>query len=436
MYDRALELADIHQTPVFLFSSERLDRAVAEFAAFTARLPFPSEVYYSYKTNYLPALCEHLSLRGFGAEVTSPLEWDLATSMLTPSEIVVNGIGKQAGLLDTVLAGGTPRLINLETDTEIEHLTARGPAAHVVPVGLRVTIPEISGEAGRDPSLHRRRGVSKFGWSADGTPIIRAARRLAEHPAVRLGALHIHLGGQLVSAAVYRTAMLSICRLLERLRAAGVSIGSLDMGGGLASGWVDKRRVGPLFELLRVMGLPVRGRPQRAPDLDGIAEEFVRFAPRLRSLGIRQLLFEPGRFLAEPSLMAVASVIAVRHDGHRRHAVLDLGTNALHCWRPDETRPIYFESATGPAAASTRYELVGPLCHRSDTYGAITTPTPLQPGMKVCLDAVGAYSIGDWIANTWQRPPVVSLEDGTLLWDRQSSKQFWSLTSSPMGKPS
>ncbi|MFI0445135.1 diaminopimelate decarboxylase family protein [Actinomadura sp. 6N118] len=429
---RAFELAAVRETPAFFFSRERLDHAISTFNSFMAELPFSVETYYSYKTNYLPALCEHVEAAGFGAEVTSLLEWELATAITPPSRIVVNGIGKQAGLLEAVLNSAPPRLINIETDTEVDHIAKRKPDAAPVSVGLRVTVPGLSGESGRDPSVHWRRGPSKFGWMANGTAIIQTATKLAAFPAVRLQALHLHLGGQLVSPAVYERALAAGCRLLERLRQNGVSITTLDMGGGLASGWVTKHRVGPLFELLRTVGVPTPGRPQRAPDLQGVSAVFIRFADRLRSLGIKQLVVEPGRFVAEPSMLAVASVIAVRHDGRRRHAVIDLGTNALHCWRQDETRPISFETGRAPRSGGQhRYELVGPLCHRSDTLGTVTTSAPLRPGMKVCLDAVGAYSLGDWVANAWHRPPVFDLEDGSILWDRQTTPQFWAPATSP-----
>ncbi|MGH3518484.1 MAG: hypothetical protein ACRDQ7_13905 [Haloechinothrix sp.] len=50
-------------------------------------------------------------------------------------------------------------------------------------------------------------------------------------------------------------------------------------------------------------------------------------------------------------------------------------------------------------------------------------PADLLPGTRVCLDVVGAYSIGDWIANSWLRPPVVGI-DSSVLWRRQTAEDF------------
>lgn len=277
-------------------------------------------------------MCERLaSTAELGAEVTSTLEWELASRYVPPSRIVVNGIGKSAGLLERALNGEPPRLINVETDTEVERLRALAGRRSPVRVGLRVAVPDVSGEHGQDPSIHWRRGVSKFGWRIDHPEVVAAARALAESTALELEALHLHLGGQLVSARVYETALDGALGLLERFAQLGILITTLDIGGGLASGWVEKRRTGPLFELLQAAGVPAPSQPQCFADLGGIAAAFSARAPRLRHLGIERLLFEPGRILAEPAMAAVATVVAVRHDGNRRHAVLDFGTNALHC---------------------------------------------------------------------------------------------------------
>lgn len=431
--DRAFELADTHGTPLLVFSPQRLQSAVDRLRAFAAKLPFPAEIYYSYKTNYLPDLCARLSNWEIGAEVTSVLEYDLASRYCTPSRIVVNGIGKMAGLLQRVRPATWPRLVNLETDTEIEHLQTLASDGDPLRVGLRVCLSGVSGERGSDPSVHWRRGAVKFGWDSAGVDVIRAAGAVASAPAAVLEALHVHAGSQIVSARFYKAVLAKTCALLQRLRAAGVTtVTALDIGGGLASGWVSKRRIGPLFETLQAVGLPVPAGEQLAPDLDGIAAVFQGNASRLRHLGIRSLILEPGRFLAEPTMTALATVLAVRRDGARRHAVLDLGTNALHCWRSDETRPIVFDHAEtgGPVVPWT---LVGPLCHRNDSFATVYGPADLHPGTRVCLDAIGAYSIGDWIANTWLRPPVVAT-DGAVVWRGQNTADFLALASG-QGEP-
>lgn len=412
-YDRAFAAGASLGTPLYCYDRDRLAGALAQFGEFTSFLALPADVYYSYKTNYLPALCGDLAAFGVGAEVTSAAEWRQARRLHAPGRIVVNGIGKCAGHLSLVLGDAEPpALINLETDTEVEQVCA-STMGSPVPVGLRVRIAGLTGERGSDPTETIARGTPKFGWPADGDAVIAVAEKLAASPAVHLQALHLHLGGQLVSAETYRAALEGLCALADRLRARGIRISSIDLGGGLASGWVEKTRSGPLLRLNRVLGLNVPAQIQRGPDLTGIAAVINAFAPRLQRTGISQLIFEPGRFLAEPALMVVAKVIATRADDDGDLAVINAGVNLLHCWRSDERRPIEFARIEpGP---QTAYRLVGPLCHRDDQFGTVRVPGRLRPGSLVCLDAIGAYSFGDWVANAWSRPAVVDLNTQRII---------------------
>jgi len=419
LHMRAFELGRRYPTPLFVFVPGRLAGALARFRTFTSSLELKTEIFYSYKTNYLPALCQWLADADIGAEITSPFEWELASTMHEADSIVVNGLGKCAdGLLARIVedTARAPRLVNLETDTEIGIVSRRTPDAVPLRVGLRIAVPG-AGEFGRDPSERRSLGGDKFGWTVHGPAVLQAAQRIREgSPAVRLEALHLHFGSQIVTPKRYDLVLRQVIGLLKRLRDTGITITTLDLGGGIASGLVTKRRTGPLFGLLKLAGLTIPAREQKTPDLDGFAVVINAHAERLAQLGVTRLLFEPGRYLAEPSMLAVAQAVASRGDGRRCHTVLNLGTNSLKCWRSNETRPMSFD-LLGDARAET-VELVGPLCHRSDTFGKVTTPGPILIGSLVCFDAVGAYTLGDWIANTWRRPAVYA-EDGTLLWEAQ-----------------
>lgn len=435
MHLRAFELGHRHQTPLFMFSADRLAAALSRFQSFTTKLDLETETYYSYKTNYLPALCRWLATAGIGAEVTSPIEWELASSLHNSQWIVVNGLGKCAdGLMSRIVADPcrAPHLVNLETDTEVTAVASRSADAVPLRVGLRIAVPG-AGEFGRDPSERRSLGGDKFGWSVDGHAVVEVARRLRDGPvSVRLDALHLHFGSQLVTPKRYDLVLRRAVRLLERLRELGITITTLDLGGGIASGLVVKRRSGPLFDVARLIGIGPLTRAQQVPDLDGFAAVINSYTDRFTQLGVTQLLFEPGRFLAEPCMLAVAEVVAIRSDGPRRLAVLEVGTNSLKCWRSNESRPTSVDLLDG--GGSETVELVGPLCHRSDTFGKITTAGSIREGSLVCFDAVGAYTLGDWIANTWRRPAVYH-EDGSLLWAAQEAADLLSPAVTPIGTP-
>ncbi|OLE22057.1 MAG: hypothetical protein AUG49_20280 [Catenulispora sp. 13_1_20CM_3_70_7] len=113
--------------------------------------------------------------------------------------------------------------------------------------------------------------------------------------------------------------------------------------------------------------------------------------------------------------------------------MVDIGTNALHCWRGNETRPLHYDKLAD--ANPHRYDLYGPLCHRDDRFGTIEAPGALQPGSLIAFDAVGAYSLGDWIANAWDRPAVIDLDDGAILCPAAAPSEIFTTESGPEHQP-
>ncbi len=80
-----------------------------------------TQIAYSYKTNYIPVICERVNKKGGYAEVVSNMEYDLAIKVgVHPSKIVVNGPYKPADALEKYLIDGS--LVNLDSYYEVEIL--------------------------------------------------------------------------------------------------------------------------------------------------------------------------------------------------------------------------------------------------------------------------------------------------------------------------
>ena len=420
---QALALAEQFPTPLFAWVSARALDAAERLRSTFDDVGMPIEWFYSYKTNYLPALCRLLHAHGFGAEVTCDEEWVLAAGMEAKPRLVVNGPSKSGRLLRAACEGGA-WLVNLETDTDVDALEhAAGNARKPVRVGLRVSLP-MAGQRGLDPSESwRAKGTSwQFGWALDGPGLPRALARVQRLPNVRLVALQAHLGGQIVDARMHLRAMDALIRLLRTWRSMTRTVEVLDLGGGFASGFVEKRRRGPLFELAQAMGIPTPTRVQREPELAMLAAGIRARQHACHQVGIQQLAFEPGRIVAEPAMVLVTRVVGRRDDGGRRHVVLDAGRGIAPSVRSDERRPIYFSRESAERVPAV---LVGPHCHRGDVIQHCSVPTNLQVGDVVAIDAVGAYSLSEWAAHARRRPGVVDVQSGEWVWHPQTSEQFW-----------
>ena len=72
------DLLKTHGSPLFVVTESVLRQTFCDFSRAFATPEFPVHVAFSYKTNYLPAVCAILREEGAWAEVVSGLEYRLA----------------------------------------------------------------------------------------------------------------------------------------------------------------------------------------------------------------------------------------------------------------------------------------------------------------------------------------------------------------------
>jgi diaminopimelate decarboxylase len=184
-------------------------------------------------------------------------------------------------------------------------------------------------------------------------------------------------------AAAYR----ALADLVRTLRAQGLPVDRVDCGGGL--------------------GIPYRNEP--APSPAALAGA-IRAA--LGNLGVR-LMMEPGRWIAGPAGVLLASVILSKRNGARRFVILDAAMNDL-------VRPAMYEawhgivpvSPTDCVAPVAPCDIVGPVCETGDTFARNRGLPDLEPGSLVAFLDAGAY--GAAMSSTYNARPLAAevLVDG------------------------
>ena len=152
-----LAVADAHGTPVHLVRAALLDEAATSALA-PHRAGAGADIFYSYKTNPVPAVLRRLHERGIGAEVISPFELWLAIELGLPGErIIYNGPAKSADSIRQAIDHDV-YLVNANSASEaalIARLAAeRGRAVNL---GIRVALARHVGRAVR----HRRRLIAR-----------------------------------------------------------------------------------------------------------------------------------------------------------------------------------------------------------------------------------------------------------------------------------
>ena len=370
-------IAEAVGTPVYVYSSATLARhfTVLRDALVQAGLREPL-IAFAVKANSNVAVLRTLAGLGAGADVVSEGEIRRALAAGVPPErIVFSGVGKTEAEIAFALETGVAE-INVESEPELKLIDAVGQRlGRRAAVAIRVN-PDV--EAGGHAKIATGKAENKFGVSfAEAERLYANASNMA---GVKAFGVACHIGSQITDLAPMEAAFRKMRGLVERLRAEGLSVERLDLGGGL--------------------GVPYFNQPE-PPGPQAYAAMIARV---MEGLDV-QFAFEPGRVIAANAGVLVARVehIHERPEG-RRFLVLDAAMNdlvrpamydAYHDIRPLKPRP-------GPPVT---YDVVGPVCETGDTFTRDRPLPPLEPGDLVAFMSAGAY--GAAMASEYNSRPLV-----------------------------
>jgi diaminopimelate decarboxylase len=353
-------IAEAVGTPVYCYSAAQIERQYRRFAA--AFADRSAAICYSVKANSNLAVIATLAQLGAGADVVSEGEFRRALAAGIPGgRIVFSGIGKSAAELDFALANDVHQ-INVESLPELDLLQqVAARVGRVAAVAIRVN-PDV--DARTHAKIATGRKEDKFG--IDLAHAADAVRRAAAAPNLKPVGLAVHIGSQLTELAPFEAAFARLAELVRTLRAEGIGLERLDLGGGLG----------------------IRYRDESPPALEAYAALVKRLTD---NLGV-SLAFEPGRAIVGNAGVLLSRVLYVKEGVTRRFVVIDAAMNDLirpalyDAWH--EIRPVL---APAPGAALAPADLVGPVCETGDSFAAGRPLPPLAQGELIALLSAGAY---------------------------------------------
>ena len=366
-------------TPVYVYSAATLRRharALTDaFAGHEATLGRPL-IAFAVKAASNVSVLKVLAGCGLGADTVSEGEIRRALAAGVPTgRIVFSGVGKTDAELAFAVGLGL-RQINVESAAEMERLARVAAQAGRVPdVAIRVN-PKIG--AGGHAKITTGGAGDKFG-----VPVEEAMdlyRRFGRDPRLNLVGLACHIGSQITELTPLRGAFGVLAEMTSTLRAEGLTVPRLDLGGGLGVAYAGSDPTAPLAEYAAMVAETVGG------------------------LGV-EVTLEPGRLIAANAGVLLSRVIQItaRGDG-RRILVLDAAMNDL-------LRPALYDAfhdlvPVAPRGGEVRaHDVVGPVCETGDTFARDRALPPLDAGDLVAFTGAGAY--GATMASEYNSRPLV-----------------------------
>jgi diaminopimelate decarboxylase len=370
-------------SPLYAYSGAGLQRAFTAFQ--TAVAPVSGKLHFALKANSALGVIALLARCGAGADIVSAGELARALAAgIAAGDIVFSGVGKSAADIRTALTAGIGQ-INAESPAEVAQISAVAAAMGVVaPVALRVNVDV---DAGTHAKISTGQRDTKFGISTGQREAATLYAELAADPHIKPMGLAVHIGSQICDLAPFERAYTALLDVASELRAEGLEVPCLDLGGGVG---VDY---------------------QKAGDTDFSA--YGALVTRLFKDSGFHLGFEPGRAITANNGALLTEVIYVKAGDNKRFVIVDAAMNDL-------LRPTLYEAhhpivtLAPPQPAIGKADIVGPVCETGDYLGLDRDMPDLRAGDRLAVLSAGAY--GAVMASAYNtRPPAAELLvlDGT-----------------------
>ncbi len=374
-------------SPLFVLSERTLRRNYQDaYRAFSTRYP-NIQFAWSYKTNYLNAVCRVFHQEGSWAEVVSGFEYQKALGNSVPgNKIIFNGPEK--------------------TNEELKLATENGSLIHIDHFDELFQLLEISDQLSRKPRVAIRVNMDtgvypvwdRFGFNYENGQAFDALKKIVASGKMELTGLHCHIGTYMLSTNAYRTAVKKLGDLAWKCKTElSNPLQYIDIGGGF-----------PSTNTLRGSFLPGT---DTVPSVDEFAEAI---STQLQELGygaadMPLLILESGRVMVDDAGYLLSTVVANKRlsDG-RRATILDAGVNVLFT-------SFWYDHQISPAQDFTHHTedqvLYGPLCMNIDVLRQSANLPLLNRGDKVVVHKVGAYNMTQWMQFIHMRPNVVMIDE-------------------------
>lgn len=376
------EIAAAAGTPCYVYSQ---DDIVSRFREYDAAFgDTPHGVCYAVKANSNLSILRLLAAEGAGFDIVSGGElFRVLRAGGDARKVVFSGVGKTTEEIEYALRENI-HTFNCESEGEIERLNGiAGRIGAKARIALRVN-PDV--DAATHPYISTGMSEHKFGIDISEVEAVYAQANTL--PSLLVEGVSCHIGSQILEAEPLMEAVDKMLGLVERLRANGVAIRHLDLGGGL--------------------GVPYRPSDQAPSIADVVAGIRSRVAGR-----DVHVMVEPGRSIVGEAGVLLTRVLYRKQTSRKDFIIVDAAMNDLI--RPalyksyHEIEPVVRDGSRKVITA----DVVGPICETGDFLARARDMAVVEHGDLLAIRTAGAYGFAQASNYNSRRRPAEVLVNGT-----------------------
>ncbi len=348
-------------TPFYYYNLEHFRNVLSKIK--TASDKYNFIVHYAMKANANDRLLEIIKEFGFGADCVSGNEVQKAIDCgFDSSEIAFAGVGKSDAEICLALDHNIFSF-NCESAQEIaiinEFAEKKGKIAQVA---LRIN-PNVN--ANTHHYITTGLEENKFGinrWEFD-----KIIELVKSSKGIQLIGIHFHIGSQITDLDVFKNLCIRVNEIQKYFIENHVPLKHINVGGGLGVDYEHPDN-------------------ENFPDFEAYFKLFDRF---LELYPGQKLHFEIGRAMVAQSGDLITKVLFVKNGINTNFAIVDAGMTEL-------IRPALYQAYHKIENISSKdgidfYDVVGPICESSDTFGKTVQLTETSRGDLIAIRTVGAY---------------------------------------------
>lgn len=367
---KALERIRELPTPLYLYDTSELRRNLEALKA--ASEPFAYHVHYAVKANSNPEILRLIQSYGLGADCVSGNEVLRAMECGFPSsQIAFAGVGKsdkeiQIGLENDIFSFNVESIEELKVIDDLARTSEK-----VARIALRLN-PNVN--AYTHAYITTGLEENKFGinaWELDTVlEILKGCKNL------QLTGLHFHIGSQITDLSAFKNLCIRVNEIQDWFQEKKIIVEHINVGGGLGVNYSD---------------------PSEIPDYESFFGIFSEFLSLKHG---QQLHFELGRAITAQMGSLISRVLYIKKGIKTNFIILDAGMTELI--RPalyQATHKIENWSRIPEQVTKEKYDVVGPICESSDSFGKSVLLPETKRGDIIAIRSAGAY--GEVMASSY-----------------------------------